>query len=136
MEKKSISETEMSPPAKDLNPKSASGAPGRDEMMVVKVVIGFLKYAGIAFLIWLAGWFGFRYMWIVMVIVVYTIWKKNKEKKNEKKGIVREVAEHEETALEAKLDQLPSWVRIDVYQCTTLYPSIYIQIELYFHISF
>lgn len=114
MEKTNPGETEMSPPAKDLNPKSASAAPGRDEMVVVKVAIGFLKYAGIAFLIWLVGWLGFRYMWIVMAIVIYTIWKKNQEKKNEKKGIVREVAEHEETALEARLDELPSWVSIDV----------------------
>lgn len=101
----------MSPPVKDLNPASNTSPKGRDEMNVVKVIIGFLKYAAIAFLIWLFGWFGFRYMWIVIGTVIYTIWSKNQEKKNERKGIIREVAQNEEMTLEARLDELPSWVR-------------------------
>lgn len=109
------------PPGKDLNPAKAAqpasnaGTPGRDEMLVAKVIIGFLKYAAVAFLIWLVGWFGFRYIWVVIGTVIYTIWSKNQDKKNEKKVIIKGVAENEEMALQARLDELPSWVIIFSY---------------------
>ncbi|XP_031566724.1 extended synaptotagmin-2-A-like isoform X2 [Actinia tenebrosa] len=81
-----------------------------DEMRILKVLLGFLKYAGAALLIWFFGWFGFGFTWIIIGSLIFTFWMKNQEKKTKKKAIARDVAEHEETAIEARIDELPAWV--------------------------
>lgn len=86
---------------------------GSDEMMIVKVLLGFLKYAGAALLIWIFGWFGFGFTWIIIGSLIFTFWMKNQEKKTKKKNIARDVAKHEETAVEARIDELPAWVRMN-----------------------
>jgi predicted membrane protein len=83
---------------------------GSDEMMILKILIGLLKYAGGALLIWFVGWFGFGFTWIIIGSLIFTMWMKNQEKKTAKKTIARDVAKDEEMAVEARIDELPAWV--------------------------
>lgn len=83
----------------------------KTELAILNFVIKYLKLVGGALLIWFMGWLGLSYVWIICGFFVYVLWRMNQDERKTRREAFREAAEHEHEVVEARMEDLPSWVR-------------------------
>ena len=101
---------ETKPTQEGANAKSLT-----EQLTVLKIGIPLAKYLGVALLIWVLGRFGFSYQWILLATLAVVFWMRNREKKNKKKSIGKAINNDEEKAVEARVEDMPSWVCVKCY---------------------
>ena len=75
-------------------------------------VLKYLKLVGGALLIWFMGWFGLSYVWIITGFFIYVLWRMNQDERKSRRDAFREATEKEQQVVEARMEDLPSWVRL------------------------
>jgi len=100
------SENSMAEDGKKEEPETVAGFDGQK---VKNTVIHYAKLVGAALTIWTIGWFGLHYVWVLMGIIIFAIWKMNKREKEKKMKSLVEVTKNERKLLARRKD-LPSWV--------------------------
>lgn len=118
--------SEAAPPTKDIAKKPAKGK----EMAIVNFLLKYIKFVGIAMAVWMMGWLGFSYVWVVCGLFVYVLWRMNQDEKKKKREAFKETAEREIEAVEARMEDLPSWVRYTQSEYHRL-SEIFFGLELY-----
>ncbi len=82
------------------------------DMHVMQKIVSFLKYFGMFLFLWLLGWLGFSFHWVLIAAVGYYIMKTKQEKREWKQKVGQALAQDEEVVIRARLGDLPSWVSI------------------------
>ena len=82
---------------------------GFDGQKVKSAVIHYAKLVGAALAIWTIGWFGLHYVWVLMGIIIFSIWNMNKREREKRMKSLAEVSKNEQKSLARRKD-LPSWV--------------------------
>ncbi|KAK3739454.1 hypothetical protein QZH41_017292 [Actinostola sp. cb2023] len=81
---------------------------------IVKFAIKYLKFVGVALGIWVMGWLGLSSVWVLCGILIFTIWKLNKDEKEKKKSALQKTAEMAadgtDGAVSPRMEDLPAWV--------------------------
>lgn len=77
---------------------------------VVKFAVKYLKFVGVALGIWFMGWLGLSYVWVLCGLMIFMIWRLNKDEKKKKRSSLQEAADNEDGAVSAKMEDLPAWV--------------------------
>lgn len=105
---------------KQVKPGEEAAAPSQNEpkkatrkteLAILNFVIKYLKLVGGALLIWFMGWLGLSYVWLICGFFVYVLWRMNQEQRKTRRDAFKEAAESEHEAVEARMEDLPSWVR-------------------------
>ena len=96
--------------AKDGQKEEAEVVAGFDGQKVKNTVIHYVKLVGAALAIWTIGWFGLHYVWVLMGLMVFSIWNMNKKEKEKRMQSLVEITKNEQKVLARRKD-LPSWVR-------------------------
>lgn len=91
--------------------KSANSKSLIEQLSLVQIGIPLAKYLGAAFLVWMVGKMGFSYQWVFIASLIVVFWMRNREKKAEKKSTGKAINSNEEKAVEARVEDIPSWVR-------------------------
>lgn len=79
---------------------------------VVKFAIKYLKFVGVALGIWFVGWLGLSYVWVLCGLLIFMIWKLNKDERKKKRAILEESAKlAADGAVVPRMEDLPAWVR-------------------------
>ena len=99
----------MSSVAEDGKKEDSEAVAGFDGQKVKNTVIHYAKLVGAALAIWTIGWFGLHYVWVLMGLIIYSIWNMNKREKEKRMKSLVEVTKNEQKALARRKD-LPSWV--------------------------
>ena len=103
----------MSSAAKD---KEKGDPPGRksanQDTLLLNVVTEYFKLAGATLFVWFFGYFQVSPSWLLLGLVVYAWKAKNTKEKKWKIKIAQEIASGEREAILARVEELPSWVRI------------------------
>ena len=94
-------------PPKDEQKKTAK----KTELAILNFVIKYLRLVGGALLIWFMGWLGLSYVWLICGFFVYVLWRMNQEERKTRRDAFREATEREHEVVEARMEDLPSWVR-------------------------
>ena len=105
-EKEANSEGEAPANLQDAQNKPAK----KTELAILNFVLKYLKLVGGALLIWFMGWLGLSYVWIVCGFFVYVLWRMNQEERKSRRDAFRETVEKEQQVVEARMEDLPSWV--------------------------
>ncbi|XP_015764424.1 PREDICTED: extended synaptotagmin-2-A-like [Acropora digitifera] len=105
-EKQTTNETETTVVAENEAKKPAK----KTELAILKFVLKYLKLVGGALLIWFMGWLGLSYVWIICGLFIYVLWRLNADERKTRRDAFREAAEKEEEVVEARMEDLPSWV--------------------------
>lgn len=104
-------------------PQKKGGSPLN--VSVVKFAIKYMKFVGVALGIWFMGWLGLSYVWVLCGLLIFMIWKLNKEKKDKKRVILQEAAEMAaDGAISPRMEDLPAWVR------SSFFPNFLVQTDL------
>lgn len=82
------------------------------DLAILKFVMKYVKFVGAALLIWFMGWMGFSYVWVAIALFLGVLWKMNKEDKKKKMAGFKKATENEQEAIIARMEDLPSWVRL------------------------
>lgn len=98
---------EAKSPPQDEQKKTAK----KTELAILNFVIKYLKLVGGALLIWFMGWLGLSYVWLICGFFIYVLWRMNQDERKTRRDAFREAAEHENQVVEARMEDLPSWVR-------------------------
>ena len=111
----------VTPSENPANPKEgeATAAPQdeqkkpakKTELAILNFVLKYLKLVGGALLIWFMGWLGLSYVWIIAGFFIYVLWRMNQDEKKSRRDAFREATEKEQQVVEARMEDLPSWVR-------------------------
>lgn len=111
----------VTPSENPANPKEgeATAAPQdeqkkpakKTELAILNFVLKYLKLVGGALLIWFMGWLGLSYVWIVTGFFIYVLWRMNQDERKSRRDAFREATEKEQQVVEARMEDLPSWVR-------------------------
>ena len=83
----------------------------KTELAILNFVVKYLKLVGAALLIWFMGWLGLSYVWIVCGLFIYVLWRLNADERKTRRDAFREATEKEQEVIEARMEDLPSWVR-------------------------
>lgn len=92
------------------SPNEQKPAAKKTELAILNFVIKYLKLVGGALLIWFMGWFGLSYVWIICGFFVYVLWRMNQDERKTRRQAFREAVEKEQEVVEARIEDLPSWV--------------------------
>ena len=92
-------------------------ASSKSDLAILNFVLKYLKFVGGALLIWFMGWLGLSYVWVICGLMIYILWRMNQEDRQKKRDSFREAIEHEKDVVEARMEDLPSWVRIGIFVC-------------------
>lgn len=84
----------------------------KTELAILNFVLKYLKLVGGALLIWFMGWFGLSYVWIIAGFFIYILWRMNQDERKSRRDAFREATEKEQQEVEARMEDLPSWVRL------------------------
>ena len=108
--------TEKSPEAQEIEGEKKEVAPAEEKkkplnLAILNFVLKYVKFVGAALVIWFMGWMGFSYLWVACAMFVGVLWKLNKEERRKKMAGFKEATENEKEAIEARMEDLPSWVR-------------------------
>ena len=111
----------VTPSENPANPKEgeATAAPQdeqkkpakKTELAILNFVLKYLKLVGGALLIWFMGWLGLSYVWIITGFFIYVLWRMNQDERKSRRDAFREATEKEQQVVEARMEDLPSWVR-------------------------
>ena len=96
--------------AEDSKKEEPEVVAGFDGQKVKNTVIHYAKLVGAALAIWTIGWFGLHYVWVLMGLIIYSIWNMNKKEREKRMNSLVEVTKNEQRSLARRKD-LPSWVR-------------------------
>ena len=83
----------------------------KTELAILNFVLKYLKLVGGALLIWFMGWLGLSYVWIITGFFIYVLWRMNQDERKSRRDAFREATEKEQQVVEARMEDLPSWVR-------------------------
>ena len=83
----------------------------KTELAILNFVIKYLRLVGGALLIWFMGWLGLSYVWLICGFFVYVVWRMNQDERKTRRDAFREATEREHEVVEARMEDLPSWVR-------------------------
>lgn len=121
MATKSTEQKPVTPSENPANPKEgeATAAPQdeqkkpakKTELAILNFVLKYLKLVGGALLIWFMGWLGLSYVWIIAGFFIYVLWRMNQDERKSRRDAFREATEKEQQVVEARMEDLPSWVR-------------------------
>ena len=100
-------ETATTAPPQDEQKKTAK----KTELAILNFVIKYLRLVGGALLIWFMGWLGLSYVWLICGFFVYVLWRMNQDERKTRREAFREATEREHEVVEARMEDLPSWVR-------------------------
>ena len=89
----------------------------KTELAILNFVLKYLRLVGGALLIWFMGWLGFSYVYIVCGFFVYVLWRMNQDERKSRRDAFREATEKEQQVVEARMEDLPSWVRCKLNEC-------------------
>ncbi|XP_027052448.1 extended synaptotagmin-2-A-like isoform X2 [Pocillopora damicornis] len=92
------------------SPNEQKPSAKKTELAILNFVIKYLKLVGGALLIWFMGWFGLSYVWIICGFFVYVLWRMNQDERKTRRQAFREAVEREQEVVEARMEDLPSWV--------------------------
>lgn len=95
------------------SPTEQKPAAKKTELAILNFVIKYLKLVGSALLIWFMGWLGLSYVWLICGFFVYVLWRMNQDERKTRRDAFREAVEREHEVVEARMEDLPSWVRYD-----------------------
>ena len=98
---------EATAPPQDEQKKTAK----KTELAILNFVIKYLKLVGSALLIWFMGWLGLSYVWLICGFFIYVLWRMNQDERKSRRDAFREATEREHEVVEARMEDLPSWVR-------------------------
>lgn len=107
------------PSEKQANPEGEETAAPQDEqkqpakkteLAILNFVLKYLKLVGGALLIWFMGWLGLSYVWIICGFFIYVFWRMNQDGRKTRRDAFREATEKEQQVVEARMEDLPSWV--------------------------
>jgi len=84
----------------------------KTELAILNFVLKYLKLVGGALLIWFMGWLGLSYVWVVCGFFVYVLWRMNQDERKSRRDAFREATEKEQQVVEARMEDLPSWVSL------------------------
>lgn len=98
---------EVTAPPQDEQKKTAK----KTELAILNFVIKYLKLVGGALLIWFMGWLGLSYVWLICGFFIYVLWRMNQDERKTRRDAFREATEREHEVVEARMEDLPSWVR-------------------------
>lgn len=97
----------------DVAPKSPRKA-RIEETQLVNVVFKYFKLAGVAVGVWLSGYLNFSPSWLLIGLILY-VWKERQgQRKKLQIEIRQDIARDEQSAILARVEDLPSWV---CFQC-------------------
>ena len=82
---------------------------GFDGQTVKNAVIHHAKIVAAALAIWTIGWLGLHYVWVLIGLMIFALWRLNKKEKEKRMKSLAEVSRNEQNALIQRRD-LPSWV--------------------------
>ncbi len=82
---------------------------GFDSNHIKNIVVHHAKIVLAALAIWTVGWLGLHYVWVLMGLLIFAIWRMNQKDKERRMKSLREVTTNERKAL-ARVKNLPSWV--------------------------
>ena len=99
-------------------PKEGENGKGLD-LQMKKIAVHYAKIVCAALGIWTVGWFGFHYVWVLMGLLIYTLWKMNKRDKEKRMKSLKEITRNEQKVLSSMKD-LPAWVRQNKIVASTL----------------
>ena len=83
----------------------------KTELAILNFVLKYLRLVGGALLIWFMGWIGLSYVWIICGLFIFVLWRLNADERKTRRDAFREAAEKEQEVVEARMEDLPSWVR-------------------------
>jgi hypothetical protein len=93
----------------DAAPKSPRKA-RIEETQLVNVVLKYFKFAGVAVGVWLSGYLNFSPSWLLIGLILY-VWKERQgQRKKLQIEIRQDIARDEQSAILARVEDLPSWV--------------------------
>nr|XP_048779994.1 extended synaptotagmin-2-like isoform X1 [Ostrea edulis] len=93
----------------DVAPKSPRKA-RIEETQLVNVVFKYFKLAGVAVGVWLSGYLNFSPSWLLIGLILY-VWKERQgQRKKLQIEIRQDIARDEQSAILARVEDLPSWV--------------------------
>ena len=110
-----ITEENKPEPANEVQGQDGRSKPqnqsfaGFDGNKVKNVVIHHTKIVLAALGIWTVGWLGLHYVWVLMGLLIFAIWRMNKKDKDRRMKSLLEVTKNEQKVL-AQMKDLPSWV--------------------------
>eukprot|EP00794_Sanderia_malayensis_P003076 gene3076-3541_t len=89
--------------------KQQQAAGGFDADKIKNIVIHHAKIVLAAMAIWTVGWAGLHYVWVLMGMLIFAIWRLNQKEKEKRMRSLREVTTNERKVL-SQVKNLPSWV--------------------------
>lgn len=95
----------------------------KTELAILNFVLKYLRLVGGALLIWFMGWIGLSYVWIICGLFIFVLWRLNADERKTRRDAFREAAEKEQEVVEARMEDLPSWVRFLVSEIKGLLDS-------------
>ena len=84
----------------------------KTELAILNFVLKYVKLVGGALLIWFMGWLGLSYVWIIAGFFIYVLWRMNQDERKSRRDAFKEATEKEQQVVEARMEDLPSWVRL------------------------
>lgn len=84
----------------------------KEDTLLISVIKRYFKYASAAIAIWGFGYVQFSPAWILLGLVII-VWKEKHTKLQQKRiEIAQQAARNEKEAILARIEDLPSWVRM------------------------
>lgn len=105
----------------------------KTELAILNFVVKYLKLVGGALLIWFMGWLGLSYVWIIAGFFIYVLWRMNQDERKSRRDAFREATEKEQQVVEARMEDLPSWVRQT--RASACWLVCYLQISFLFKLT-
>jgi len=96
-------------PSQQQEPKEKKKKNVYDEMPLTEYIFKLGRGLLSVLMIWLVGWFGFSYSWILAAYVVYVFWSKKKTERAKKWNTLRFFSDYNNLK---RIKNLPSWVSL------------------------
>lgn len=106
-----MSDSTSNTPPQDSRPKTAARPPPQG-MQLLQLLTKFFKNMGVLMSVWTAGYFQCSTAWVMIGLFVYLANEEYKKVKDSKRSFARDAAVNERQAILARVEELPSWVRL------------------------
>ena len=77
---------------------------------LMPLIVQYFKTAGLLFLVWVVGYFGFSATWVIVGLFFFVVNEQYRKVKEAKKKFAQQAVQNERQAILARVDELPSWV--------------------------
>ena len=103
----SPSPTSKKPPLLEQRQTQAQG------VQLLPLLMKYFRFAGLLLLVWVVGYFGFSATWVMIGLFFFVANEEYRKRKEAKRAFAQDTqTTTEKTAILARVDELPSWVRL------------------------